>query len=88
MYRLKYSIELILINIKLNVKWKEIDEQRPEDINYKKKVDQLEKTMLEPRLGIESFTNSFQTTLESLVKNTIQKVLAEEGKNLSNWYKL
>ena len=43
---MKYCIEL-QINFKLHVKWKEIDEQGTEDINYKKKIDQLEITIFE-----------------------------------------
>ena len=39
---MKYCIAL-QINIKLHAKWKEIDVQGTEDINYKKKIDQLEK---------------------------------------------
>ena len=76
------------MNIKLHVKWQEIDDQGTEDINYKKKFDQLEKTIFELRLGMEALTNNIQATLESTVKSTIQKVMAEEGINLKYWYKL
>ena len=69
----------------LHFKWLEIDEQRKEDINYKKKIYQLEKAFFELRLGVEAFTNNFQATLESVVKDTIQKVIAEKGKDLSCW---
>ena len=72
----------------MHVKWKEIDEQGTEDINYKKKFDQLEKTIFELRLGMEALTNNFQPSLGSLVKNTNQKVIAEEGRNLKYWHKL
>ena len=84
---MKYFIEL-QINIKLHVKWQEIDDQGTEDINYKKKFDQLEKTIFELRLGMEAFTNNIQATLESTVKSTIQKVMADEGINLKYWHKL
>ena len=76
------------MNIKLHVKWQEIDDQGTEDINYKKKFDQLEKTIFELRLGMEALTNKFQAILESPVKSTIQKVMAEEGINLKYWHKL
>ena len=76
------------MNIKLHVKWQEIDDQGTEDINYKKKFDQLEKTIFELRLGMEAFTNNIQATLESTVKSTIQKVMADEGINLKYWHKL
>ena len=76
------------MNIKLHVKWQEIDDQGTEDINYKKKFDQLEKTIFELRLGMEAISNNIQATLESTVKSTIQKVIAEEGKNLKYWHKL
>ena len=76
------------MNIKLHVKWQELDDQGTEDINYKKKLDQLEKTIFELRLGMEALTNNIQATLESTVKSTIQKVMAEEGINLKYWYKL
>ena len=76
------------MNIKLHVKWQEIDDQGTEDINYKKKFDQLEKTIFELRLGMEAISNNIQATLESTVKSTIQKVMAEEGRNLEYWHKL
>ena len=76
------------MNIKLHVKWQEIDDQGTEDINYKKKFDQLEKTIFELRLGMEALTNNIQATLESTVKSTIQKVMADEGINLKYWHKL
>ena len=76
------------MNIKLHVKWQEIDDQGTEDINYKKKIDQLEKTIFELRLEMEALTNNFQATPESPVKSTIQKVMAEEGRNLKYWHKL
>ena len=76
------------MNIKLHVKWQEIDDQGTEDINYKKKFDQLEKTMFELRLGMEAISNNIQATLESTVKRTIQKVMAEEGINLNYCHKL
>ena len=76
------------MNIKLHVKWQEIDDQGTEDINYKKKFDQLEKTIFELRLGMEAFTHNIQATLESTVKSTIQKVMADEGINLNYWHKL
>ena len=58
------------MNIKLHVKWQEIDDQGTEDINYKKKFDQLEKTIFDLRLGMEALTNNFQATLESPSKST------------------
>ena len=76
------------MNIKLHVKWQEIDDQGTEDINYKKKLDQLEKTIFELRLGMEAISNNIQATLESTVKSTIQKVMADEGINLKYWHKL
>ena len=76
------------MNIKLHVKWQEIDDQGTEDINYKKKFDQLEKTIFELRLGMEALTNKFQAILESPVKSTIQKVVAQEGRYVKYWHKL
>ena len=69
--------------MKLDVKWQEIDEQATEDINYKKKIDQLEKAFFELRLGVEAFTNNFKATPNSVVKDKNQKVIAEKGKYLS-----
>ena len=68
--------------MKLHAKYPEIDEHGTQDIKYKKNVDQLEKTIFELQLGQEAFINNFQVTLESLVKDTIQKMIAEKGKNL------